>query len=124
MAAGAYFLAMTIQETRDLTGGVRATAVLMDEPSDCFDGCRVAFDVADRPVVANLPAHDLIKKFHRDSHLSIVYASRDPQRIALADSIGTGPIALASLIPFLGLALVIGSSATWIRSRLRRSWTR
>ncbi|MFE5483914.1 hypothetical protein [Streptomyces sp. NPDC056527] len=124
MAVGSYFLASTIRETRDLKGGVRATAVLMDEPSDCFDGCRVTFDVADGPVVANLPADELIKKFHKGSDLSIVYASRDPQRIALADGIGPGPIALASLIPVMGLTLVISSSATWIRSRLRRSRTR
>ncbi|MFC9699822.1 hypothetical protein ACFTWD_03835 [Streptomyces sp. NPDC056943] len=103
---------------------MRATAMLMDEPSDCLDGCRVTFDVANSPVVANLPAHELIKKFHRGSDLSIVYASRDPQRIALADSVGPGPIALASLIPVLGLTLVIDSSATWLRSRLRRSRTR
>ncbi|MFD0142592.1 MULTISPECIES: hypothetical protein [unclassified Streptomyces] len=124
MAVGSYFLATTIQETRDLNGGVGATAVLMDEPSDCFGGCRVTFDVAGSPVVAELPAYELIKKFHKGSDLSIVHASRDPQRIALADGIGPGPIALASLIPVLGLTLAITSSATWIRSRMRRSRTR
>ncbi|MEV5973996.1 hypothetical protein [Streptomyces sp. NPDC051921] len=124
LAAGAYFLAGTIQATRDLDGGVRTTAVLVDEPSHCSDACRVTFDAADSTVVAKLPAHELIRKFHRGSDLSIVYAPQDPRRIALADSVGPGPVLLASLVPSLGLALVIASAAVWIRARPRRSWSR
>lgn len=123
MASGAYFLATTIQETRDLRHGVRTTATLLDEPSDCSEGCRVTFHVATSSVVAKLPAHDLIKKFHTGSDLRILYKPQDPQRIALADGVGPGPIVLESLIPLMGLILVIASSATWFRSRLRRPRT-
>ncbi|WP_137988384.1 hypothetical protein [Streptomyces vilmorinianum] len=123
LATGAWFLSMTIQETRDLGHGVGTTATLLDEPSDCSEGCRVTFDVATGSVVAKLPAHELIKRFHRGSDLRIVYVPEDPQRIALADSVGPGPIVLGSLIPLLGLFLVVSSSATWARSRLQRSRT-
>lgn len=115
VAVGAWFLLPSIQETKDLEHGVSTIGTLLEEPADCVGGCRVRFDAAGTSVVAELPAHELIKKFHAGSSLNIRYLPEHPQRIALQDTLGLGPVVLGSLIPFFGLVLITTAVAGWVR---------
>ncbi|MFB7109764.1 hypothetical protein [Streptomyces sp. NPDC056291] len=110
-----WFLVPTVRDTIDLAHGVRAVAILREEPADCLEGCPVAFDAAGTSVVGRLPAHDLIKNFHEGSSVPIRYQPEHPQRIALEASIGLAPIIFTSIIPLLGLWMTVMSIRWWLR---------
>ncbi|MGW1707189.1 hypothetical protein ACWCP8_17005 [Streptomyces sp. NPDC002206] len=115
-----WFLVPAVRDTIDLEHGVRAVATLQEEPADCSGGCPVAFDAAGTSVVGRLPAYQLIKRFHEGYSVPIRYQPEHPERIALEDSIGMGPIIFTSILPLLGLLMITLSSAVWIRSWRRR----
>jgi hypothetical protein len=123
VALGAWFLVPSIQQRRDMEHGVRTIGTLQQEPGDCVDGCQVRFDVAGTPVVADLPAYELIKRFHKGSSLEIRYHPDHPERIALEDDLDPSWIIVDLLIPLMGLILIISALAAWARPRRRRPRT-
>lgn len=119
LALGGWFFVGTVRDSADLADGVRATGVLQEEPTGCGGGCAVAFEAEGRTVVGELPASQLVKRYHAGSSVPLLYRADDPRRIALQDGVGPGALVLATLMPLLGLVLVVTSAGSWVGRRRR-----
>lgn len=119
LVLGFWFLGVTVRDTGELGDGVRARAVLLEEPAECGGGCEVAVEVGGRSVVGELPAHQLLKRYHAGSSVPVRYRADNPRRMALEDGVGTGALLLAALLPLLGLLMVVVWAAAWFKRRRR-----
>lgn len=101
------FLIPAIHDMGDLRHGEPAVAMLREDPTDCIGGCKLTFEADGRSITAHLAASVLIKKYHKGDMLSVRFDPGRPKHIALESDVGWGPLLFSSIIPLLGLLLVI-----------------
>jgi hypothetical protein len=111
------------QKIYGLRDGERATGTLRISSYGCLIGdCRVAFEAAGTPVVAELPVGSS-RNGHRDGDpLVIRYRAADPQVVAAEADTDYGDAVFMVALPGLpGLVLLLGAVPAGIAAWRRRS---